>query len=126
VEVVSNNYYRGGLIEVRFDKKVQEVSLLVTENRFEVTGKNRSVIDIREIDDWEISGNLFSGASHLGITADAYMEPNSSGGVVVTNSFLNFNADFKDIYLGEGTTKCIIGSGQDASVSDNGAANTIL
>jgi hypothetical protein len=126
VEEVTNNFHRGNVFDVKFSGSVQDVSLSLTGNRFQVTGKNLFIIDIREIDNWVISGNLFSGAVRLGIAAEAFIDSSVSGGVIVANSFLNLNSEFTDILLGQATTKCIVGPGQNAAVVNDGTANTVL
>jgi len=126
VEEVTNNFHRGNVFDVKFADSVQDVSLSLTDNRFDVTGKNLFIIDIREIDDWVISGNRFSGAVRLAIAAEAFIEPSVSGGVIVANSFLNLDSEFTDILLGEATTECIVGPGQNAVVKDDGTINSVL
>jgi len=126
LEVVAGNTLRGSVFAINFIGGVQDLSLSVTDNHFQVTGAHTWILNISEIDDWVVSGNLFTGRPATGIVAVNYIVPSISGGVIVANSFKNLNSNFNDIYLGPNTTKCIVGSGQDAAINDNGTNNTVL
>ena len=126
VEEPATNYHRGNVFDIKFGDKVQNVSLALTDNQFQINAAHFFVIDIREIDNWVVSGNIFRGTVGTGIVAEAFIEPSMSGCVIVANQFTNLTPNISDVYLGESTTKCIVGPDQNATVRDFGVANTIL
>ncbi len=126
LEGVASNLHRGSIFRTHFSDGVQDVSLSITDNHFQVTGDNFFILEIRDIENWVISGNIFTGHVNTGITTINFNKSSVSGAVIVANSFKNLNSDFADIYLDDKTTKCIVGARQHATVTNDGTANNIL
>ena len=126
VEGIDDNGFRGSVVTTSFGLTTQKISLSLTNNRFQVTGSNLNILNLRDISDWTVSGNLFSGNVSTGIDVFNIRESSVSGGVIVANTFNNLNAKFNDIWLDKDTTECIVGPGQGATVDDNGVGNNVL
>lgn len=123
---VSSNFFRGAAITSNFSGNLQDVSLSITDNRFQLLGDNRFIIHLRDINNAVVSANKFAGDVATGVSIAGAKAAAVSGCLIVSNIVNTLTSEHQDIFLDEKTTHCIVGPGQDANVVDLGVDNSIL
>ncbi|MBE9548384.1 MAG: hypothetical protein IMF09_03180 [Proteobacteria bacterium] len=120
---------RGQIMQVGdYHNSLQDISLSITNNHFQVIGYGISLISLNNISNSAITGNTFAGHVDTAIlaTGSQAVAEMTSDCLIVANSFDDLMTISQDIYLSPKTTGCIVGSGQAMDVVDSGSDNTIL
>lgn len=108
--------------------RIANVSSIVTNNRFNLSGLDTWGVFFVEVSNVHVSANNFSGYGDGAVYVSGNRGTPASGWTITANTGLStFSSDFGwDIVLGPTTTQCIVGPGQGASVVDTGLGNEIL
>lgn len=105
----------------------QAVSLAVTNNDFYIYGENIIGVLGVDIDNGAVSANTFNGYAWTGITISSFRRGVSDWVITANDGFADFTAGSNDIViLNSAVLRTIIGSGQNAGVTDWGTGSTIL
>ena len=108
------------------DRVISDVSSVVTNNRFNLSGDTTYGLVFADISNVHVSANRFngSGARAIYVAGDTPV----SGWTITANTglagFSSANGDAIRLYTN--TSSCIVGPGQGASVRDDGVNNTVL
>ena len=105
---------------------IANISLLVTNNLFELNGPWTRGIWIRGISNGHVSANRFTGSGSEPLTLGG-SAPITDWTITANTGFASYEAaNPGDIKLQSNTSGCIVGAGQGAIVSDFGTDNTVL
>ena len=106
--------------------RIANVSSIVTGNTFTLSGSRSFGIIAYSVSNTHVSANRFTGEGHTAISVTG--TSTVTGWTVTANKGLaTFNSMSEaDISFSSSTSRCIVGPGQGAEVSDQGTDNTVL
>lgn len=102
------------------------LSTVITENTIDTEGPEALGVAASDVQGGYIGGNIFRGDN----AADIFLYPDTVTNMrdwsIVGNNFRPSTSIAGDIVLDAGTTQCIVGPGQQGSVSNRGNGNSVL
>jgi hypothetical protein len=123
--VSSSSGVRSVVIAGIQDGRVANISSVITNNRFFLSGVDTFGVVFGDISNTHVASNLFSGngAAAVFVGGDTPV----TGWTITANNMAGFSSDtVADIHLDANTSQCIIGPAQGAFVNDMGSNNSHL
>jgi len=113
-------------VDVTQSGRVANVSAVITNNKFYLSGGNARGISMSDVSNTHVSANRFTGDGEMAVYVSG-TTPVSSWTITANKGLADFvSSEGADIKLDADTSECIIGSGQGADVNDLGTDNTVL
>jgi len=133
--VINNNQFTfadsvgnsGSLIAAGiFNTAIQDVSISITNNKFNLSGTQLIAISGTDINNAAVSANSFAGTGLFGVVAESVNTQSVTGWTITANSGFSGFTSQSDIVLGSESSQVIVGPNQGAATDDRGTGNIIL